>query len=143
MFKTWFYTNIYNVYTNYCLILQIFKVWAVVYSSYFITSVLFVMLWVDECLQAVVIHLLSVYISITPVKVIQLTFSYFLSFFAITVPDNIWFIQHFYIFFILLIFVYFIMLKKSACLRGHLLFEKSKMASILLVVLMVCICSDR
>lgn len=38
------------------------------------------MLWVDECLQAVVIHLLSVYISITPVKVIQLTFSYFLSF---------------------------------------------------------------
>lgn len=80
MFKTWFYTNIYNVYTNYCLILQIFKVWAVVYLSYFITSVLFVMLWVDECLQAVVIHLLSVYISITPVKVIQLTFSYFLSF---------------------------------------------------------------
>lgn len=142
MFKTWFYTNIYNVYTNYCLILQIFKVWAVVYLSYFITSVLFVMLWVDECLQAVVIHLLSVYISITPVKVIQLTFSYFLSFFAITVPDNIWFIQHFYIF-LLLIFVYFIMLKKSACLRGHLLFEKSKMASILLVVLMVCICSDR
>lgn len=144
MFKTWFYTNIYNVYTNYCLIiiLQIFKVWAVVYFSYFITSVLFVMLWVDECLQAVVIHLLSVYISITPVKVIQLTFSYFLSFFAITVPDNIWFIQHFYIF-LLLIFVYFIMLKKSACLRGHLLFEKSKMASILLVVLMVCICSDR
>lgn len=101
MFKTWFYTNIYNVYTNYCLILQIFKVWAVVYFSYFITSVLFVMLWVDECLQAVVIHLLSVYISITPVKVIQLTFSYFLSFFAITVPDNIWFIQHFYIFFII------------------------------------------
>lgn len=142
MFKTWFYTNIYNVYTNYCLILQIFKVWAVVYLSYCITSVLFVMLWVDECLQAVVIHLLSVYISITPVKVIQLTFSYFLSFFAITVPDNIWFIQHFYIF-LLLIFVYFIMLKKSACLRGHLLFEKSKMASILLVVLMVCICSDR
>lgn len=46
-------------------------------------------------------------------------------------------------FFLLLIFVYFIMLKKSACLRGHLLFEKSKMASILLVVLMVCICSDR
>lgn len=45
-------------------------------------------------------------------------------------------------FFLLLIFVYFIMLKKSACLRGHLLFEKSKMASILLVVLMVCICSD-
>lgn len=80
MCKTWFYTNIYNVYTNYCLILQIFKVWAVVYLSYFITSVLFVMLWVDECLQAVVIHLLSVYISITPVKVIQLTFSYFLSF---------------------------------------------------------------
>lgn len=80
MFKTWFYTNIYNVYTNYCLILQIFKVWAVVYLSYFITSVLFVMLWVDECLQAVVIHLLSVNISITPVKVIQLTFSYFLSF---------------------------------------------------------------
>lgn len=80
MFKTWFYTNIYNVYTNYCLILQIFKVWAVVYLSYCITSVLFVMLWVDECLQAVVIHLLSVYISITPVKVIQLTFSYFLSF---------------------------------------------------------------
>lgn len=80
MFKTWFYTNIYNVYTNYCHILQIFKVWAVVYLSYFITSVLFVMLWVDECLQAVVIHLLSVYISITPVKVIQLTFSYFLSF---------------------------------------------------------------
>lgn len=80
MFKTWFFTNIYNVYTNYCLILQIFKVWAVVYLSYFITSVLFVMLWVDECLQAIVIHLLSVYISITPVKVIQLTFSYFLSF---------------------------------------------------------------
>lgn len=67
----------------------------------------------------------------------------FFIFFAITVPDNIWFIQHFYIFFLLLIFVYFIMLKKSACLRGHLLFEKSKMASILLVVLMVCICSDR
>lgn len=66
----------------------------------------------------------------------------FFIFFAITVPDNIWFIQHFYIF-LLLIFVYFIMLKKSACLRGHLLFEKSKMASILLVVLMVCICSDR
>lgn len=66
----------------------------------------------------------------------------FFIFFAITVPDNIWFIQHFYIF-LLLIFVYFIMLKNSACLRGHLLFEKSKMASILLVVLMVCICSDR
>lgn len=82
MFKTWFYTNIYNVYTNYCLILQIFKVWAVVYLSYCITSVLFVMLWVDECLQAVVIHLLSVYISITPVKVIQLTFSYFFIFFC-------------------------------------------------------------
>lgn len=142
MFKTWFYTNIYNVYTNYCLILQIFKVWAVVYLSYCITSVLFVMLWVDECLQAVVIHLLSVYISITPVKVIQLTFSYFLSFFAITVPDNIWFIQHFYIFFIIN-FCIFYHVKKSACLRGHLLFEKSKMASILLVVLMVCICSDR
>lgn len=66
----------------------------------------------------------------------------FFIFFAITVPDNIWFIQHFYLF-LLLIFVYFIMLKKSACLRGHLLFEKSKMALILLVVLMVCICSDR
>lgn len=143
MFKTWFYTNIYNVYTNYCLILQIFKVWAVVYLSYFITSVLFVMLWVDECLQAVVIHLLSVYISIKPVKVIQLTFSYFLSFFAITVPDNIWFIQHFYIFFIINFCIFIIMLKNSACLRGHLLFAKSKMASILLVVLMVCICSDR
>lgn len=142
MFKTWFYTNIYNVYTNYCLILQIFKVWAVVYLSYFITSVLFVMLWVDECLQAVVIHLLSVYISITPVKVIQLTFSYFLSF--LLLPSLTTFdLYSIFTFFLLLIFVYFIMLKKSACLRGHQLFEKSKMASILLVVLMVCICSDR
>lgn len=142
MFKTWFYTNIYNVYTNYCLILQIFKVWAVVYLSYFIKSVLFVMLWVDECLQAVVIHLLSVYISITPVKVIQLTFSYFLSF--LLLPSLTTFdLYSIFTFFLLLIFVYFIMLKKSACLRGHLLFEKSKMASILLVVLMVCICSDR
>lgn len=142
MFKTWFYTNIYNVYTNYCLILQIFKVWAVVYLSYFITSVLFVMLWVDECLQAVVIHLLSVYISITPVKVIQLTFSYFLSF--LLLPSLTTFdLYSIFTFFLLLIFVYFIMLKKSACLRRHLLFEKSKMASILLVVLMVCICSDR
>lgn len=100
------------------------------------------MLWVDECLQAVVIHLLSVYISITPVKVIQLTFSYFLSF--LLLPSLTTFdLYSIFTFFLLLIFVYFIMLKKSACLRGHLLFEKSKMASILLVVLMVCICSDR
>lgn len=67
----------------------------------------------------------------------------FFIFFAITVPDNIWFIQHFYIFFIINFCIFIIMLKNSACLRGHLLFEKSKMASILLVVLMVCICSDR
>lgn len=93
-------------------------------------------------LQAVVIHLLSVYISITPVKVIQLTFSYFLSF--LLLPSLTTFdLYSIFTFFLLLIFVYFIMLKKSACLRGHLLFEKSKMASILLVVLMVCICSDR
>lgn len=123
MFKTWFYTNIYNVYTNYCLILQIFKVWAVVYSSYFITSVLFVMLWVDECLQAVVIHLLSVYISITPVKVIQLTFSYFLSFFAITVPDNIWFIQHFYIFFIINFCIFYHVKKISMSERTSIIWE--------------------
>lgn len=112
MFKTWFYTNIYNVYTNYCLILQIFKVWAVVYLSYCITSVLFVMLWVDECLQAVVIHLLSVYISITPVKVIQLTFSYFLSF--LLLPSLTTFdLYSIFTFFLLLIFVYFIMLKNQ------------------------------
>lgn len=123
MFKTWFYTNIYNVYTNYCLILQIFKVWAVVYLSYFITSVLFVMLWVDECLQAVVIHLLSVYISITPVKVIQLTFSYFLSFFAITVPDNIWFIQHFYIFFIINFCIFYHVKKISMSERTSIIWE--------------------
>lgn len=123
MFKTWFYTNIYNVYTNYCLILQIFKVWAVVYLSYFITSVLFVMLWVDECLQAVVIHLLSVYISITPVKVIQLTFSYFLSFFAITVPDNIWFIQHFYIFFIINFCIFHHVKKISMSERTSIIWE--------------------
>lgn len=123
MFKTWFYTNIYNIYTNYCLILQIFKVWAVVYLSYFITSVLFVMLWVDECLQAVVIHLLSVYISITPVKVIQLTFSYFLSFFAITVPDNIWFIQHFYIFFIINFCIFYHVKKISMSERTSIIWE--------------------
>lgn len=123
MFKTWFYTNIYNVYTNYCLILQFFKVWAVVYLSYFITSVLFVMLWVDECLQAVVIHLLSVYISITPVKVIQLTFSYFLSFFAITVPDNIWFIQHFYIFFIINFCIFYHVKKISMSERTSIIWE--------------------
>lgn len=123
MFKTWFYTNIYNVYTNYCLILQIFKVWAVVYLSYFITSVLFVMLWVDECLQAVVIHLLSVYISKTPVKVIQLTFSYFLSFFAITVPDNIWFIQHFYIFFIINFCIFYHVKKISMSERTSIIWE--------------------
>lgn len=123
MFKTWFYTNIYNVYTNYCLILQIFKVWAEVYLSYFITSVLFVMLWVDECLQAVVIHLLSVYISITPVKVIQLTFSYFLSFFAITVPDNIWFIQHFYIFFIINFCIFYHVKKISMSERTSIIWE--------------------
>lgn len=123
MFKTWFYTNIYNVYTNYCLILQIFKVWAVVYLSYFITSVLFVMLWVDECLQAVVIHLLSVYISITPVKVIQLTFSYFLSFFAITVPDNIWFIQHFYIFFIINFCIFYHVKKIRMSERTSIIWE--------------------
>lgn len=123
MFKTWFYTNIYNVYTNYCLILQIFKVWAVVYLSNFITSVLFVMLWVDECLQAVVIHLLSVYISITPVKVIQLTFSYFLSFFAITVPDNIWFIQHFYIFFIINFCIFYHVKKISMSERTSIIWE--------------------
>lgn len=123
MFKTWFYTNIYNVYTNYCHILQIFKVWAVVYLSYFITSVLFVMLWVDECLQAVVIHLLSVYISITPVKVIQLTFSYFLSFFAITVPDNIWFIQHFYIFFIINFCIFYHVKKISMSERTSIIWE--------------------
>lgn len=123
MFKTWFYTNIYNVYTNCCLILQIFKVWAVVYFSYFITSVLFVMLWVDECLQAVVIHLLSVYISITPVKVIQLTFSYFLSFFAITVPDNIWFIQHFYIFFIINFCIFYHVKKISMSERTSIIWE--------------------
>lgn len=123
MFKTWFYTNIYNVYTNYCLILQIFKVWAVVYLSYFITSILFVMLWVDECLQAVVIHLLSVYISITPVKVIQLTFSYFLSFFAITVPDNIWFIQHFYIFFIINFCIFYHVKKISMSERTSIIWE--------------------
>lgn len=123
MFKTWFYTNIYNVYTNYCLILQIFKVWAVVYLSYFITSVLFVMLWMDECLQAVVIHLLSVYISITPVKVIQLTFSYFLSFFAITVPDNIWFIQHFYIFFIINFCIFYHVKKISMSERTSIIWE--------------------
>lgn len=123
MFKTWFYTNIYNVYTNYYLILQIFKVWAVVYLSYFITSVLFVMLWVDECLQAVVIHLLSVYISITPVKVIQLTFSYFLSFFAITVPDNIWFIQHFYIFFIINFCIFYHVKKISMSERTSIIWE--------------------
>lgn len=123
MFKTWFYTNIYNVYTNYCLILQIFKVWAVVYLSYFITSVLFVMLWVDECLQAVVIHLLSVYISITPVKVIQLTFSYFLSSFAITVPDNIWFIQHFYIFFIINFCIFYHVKKISMSERTSIIWE--------------------
>lgn len=123
MFKTWFYTNIYNVYTSYCLILQIFKVWAVVYFSYFITSVLFVMLWVDECLQAVVIHLLSVYISITPVKVIQLTFSYFLSFFAITVPDNIWFIQHFYIFFIINFCIFYHVKKISMSERTSIIWE--------------------
>lgn len=123
MFKTWFYTNIYNVYTNYCLILQIFKVWAVVYFSYFITSVLFVMLWVDECLQAVVIHLLSVYISITPVNVIQLTFSYFLSFFAITVPDNIWFIQHFYIFFIINFCIFYHVKKISMSERTSIIWE--------------------
>lgn len=123
MFKTWFYTNIYNVYTNYCLILQIFKVWAVVYLSYFITSVLFVMLWVDECLQAVVIHLLSVYISITPVKVIQLTFSYFLSFFAITVPDNIWFIQHFYIFSIINFCIFYHVKKISMSERTSIIWE--------------------
>lgn len=123
MFKTWFYTNIYNVYTNYCLILQIFKVWAVVYLSYFIKSVLFVMLWVDECLQAVVIHLLSVYISIKPVKVIQLTFSYFLSFFAITVPDNIWFIQHFYIFFIINFCIFYHVKKISMSERTSIIWE--------------------
>lgn len=123
MFKTWFYTNIYNVYTNYCLILQIFKVWAVVYLSYFIKSVLFVMLWVDECLQAVVIHLLSVYISITPVKVIQLTFNYFLSFFAITVPDNIWFIQHFYIFFIINFCIFYHVKKISMSERTSIIWE--------------------
>lgn len=123
MFKTWFYTNIYNVYTNYCLILQIFKVWAVVYLSYFITSVLFVMLWVDECLQAVVIHLLSVYISITPVKVIQLTFSYFLSFFAIAVPDNIWFIQHFYIFLIINFCIFYHVKKISMSQRTSIIWE--------------------
>lgn len=111
MFKTWFYTNIYNVYTNYCLILQIFKVWAVVYLSYFITSVLFVMLWVDECLQAVVIHLLSVYISITPVKVIQLTFSYFLSF--LLLPSLTTFdLYSIFTFFLLLIFCIFYHVKK-------------------------------
>lgn len=123
MFQTWFYTNIYNVYTNYCLILQIFKVWAVVYLSYFITSVQFVMLWVDECLQAVVIHLLSVYISITPVKVIQLTFSYFLSFFAITVPDNIWFIQHFYIFFNINFCIFYHVKKISMSERTSIIWE--------------------
>lgn len=123
MFKTWFYTNIYNVYTNYCLILQIFKVWAVVYLSYCITSVLFVMLWVDECLQAVVIHLLSVYISITPVKVIQLTFSYFFIFFAITVPDNIWFIQHFYIFFIINFCIFYHVKKISMSERTSIIWE--------------------
>lgn len=111
MFKTWFYTNIYNVYTNYCLILQIFKVWAVVYLSYFITSVLFVMLWVDECLQAVVIHLLSVNISITPVKVIQLTFSYFLSF--LLLPSLTTFdLYSIFTFFLLLIFCIFYHVKK-------------------------------
>lgn len=124
MFQTWFYTNIYNVYTNYCLILQIFKVWAVVYLSYCITSVLFVMLWVDECLQAVVIHLLSVYISITPVKVIQLTFmQLFFIFFAITVPDNIWFIQHFYIFFIINFCIFYHVKKISMSERTSIIWE--------------------
>lgn len=100
-----------------------FQSLAVVYLSYFITSVLFVMLWVDECLQAVVIHLLSVYISITPVKVIQLTFSYFLSFFAITVPDNIWFIQHFYIFFIINFCIFYHVKKISMSERTSIIWE--------------------
>lgn len=143
MFKTWFYTNIYNVYTNYCLILQIFKVWAVVYLIvilYYIRPICYAVSgWVftSSCYSFVI----CLYFYNTS-QGHSVDLQLFFIFFAITVPDNIWFIQHFYIF-LLLIFVYFIMLKKSACLRGHLLFEKSKMASILLVVLMVCICSDR
>lgn len=70
---------------------------------------------------------------------LQLFFYLFLLLPSLTTFD----LYSIFTFFLLLIFVYFIMLKKSACLRGHLLFEKSKMASILLVVLMVCICSDR
>lgn len=72
---------------------------------------------------------------------LQLFFIFFLLLPSLTTFD----LYSIFTFFLLWIFVYFIMLKKSACLRGHLLlvFEKSKMASILLVVLMVCICSDR
>lgn len=137
-FKTWFYGDIY---TNYYLILQICKVWVVVYMSYFIKSVLFVMLWMDECLQAVVIHLLFVYFYTTSQGHsvdLQLLYLYF---FAITVPDKIWFIQHFYIFFKINFCIFYHILKNQH-VWGHS-FKKSKMASILLVVLMVCICSDR
>lgn len=124
MFKTWFYTNIYNVYTNYCLILQIFKVWAVVYLSYFITSVLFVMLWVDECLHSCSCYsfVICLYFYNTS-QGHSVDLQLFFIFFAITVPDNIWFIQHFYIFFIINFCIFYHVKKISMSERTSIIWE--------------------
>lgn len=47
----------------------------------------------------------------------------FFIFFAITVPDNIWFIQHFYIFFIINFCIFYHVKKISMCERTSIIWE--------------------
>lgn len=124
MFKTWFYTNIYNVYTNYCLILQIFKVWAVVYLSYFnyyIRPICYAVSgWVftSSCYSFVI----CLYFYNTS-QGHSVDLQLFFIFFAITVPDNIWFIQHFYIFFIINFCIFYHVKKISMSERTSIIWE--------------------
>lgn len=82
------------------------------------------------------------FISIPQVKVIQLTFSYYIFIFLLLPSLTKFDLYSIFTFFFKINFCIFYHILKNQHVWGHS-FKKSKMASILLVVLMVCICSDR
>lgn len=121
MFKTWFYTNIYNVYTNYCLILQIFMSCSLLVILYYIRPICYAVggwVFTSSCYSFVI----CLYFYNTS-QGHSVDLQLFFIFFAITVPDNIWFIQHFYIFFIINFCIFYHVKKISMSERTSIIWE--------------------
>lgn len=122
MFKTWFYTNIYNAYTNYCLILRFQSLsCSLLVILYYIRPICYAVSgWVftSSCYSFVI----CLYFYNTS-QGHSVDLQLFFIFFAITVPDNIWFIQHFYIFFIINFCIFYHVKKISMSERTSIIWE--------------------